>query len=213
MKSFLVDQDGYYGEFGGAYVPEILHKCVEELKNTYLGVLESEDFKKEFDQLLRDYVVLILLLPIHQCIQQGQRLLILCRRVHQLLPAAQRAGHVLKLAPAHLFFLQVDHLEPDAPLLEIALGLFGIKALAGAKDLNVHRFSSWILCALLYHICRKKPRDNSSSFRPYLLYHKPPLRLNEGWAISEREELSMKAFVDPDLCIGCTQCTGIHFIY
>ena len=49
MKSFLVDQDGYYGEFGGAYVPEILPKCVEELKNTYLGVLESEDFKKEFD--------------------------------------------------------------------------------------------------------------------------------------------------------------------
>ena len=88
-------------------------------------------------------------------------------------------------------------------------GLVGIKALAGAKDLNVHRFSSWILCALLYHICRKKPRDNSSSFRPYLLYHKPPLRLNEGRAISEREELPMKAFVDPDLCIGCTQCTGI----
>jgi len=42
-----------------------------------------------------------------------------------------------------------------------------------------------------------------------LLYHKPPLRLNEGRAISEREELPMKAFVDPDLCIGCTQCTGI----
>lgn len=45
MKSFLVDQDGYYGEFGGAYVPEILHKCVEELKNKYLEVLESEEFK------------------------------------------------------------------------------------------------------------------------------------------------------------------------
>lgn len=56
MKSFLVDQDGYYGEFGGAYVPEILHKCVEELKNRYLEVLESEEFKREFDQLLRDYV-------------------------------------------------------------------------------------------------------------------------------------------------------------
>lgn len=39
MKSFLVDQDGYYGEFGGAYVPEILHKCVEELQNTYLDVI------------------------------------------------------------------------------------------------------------------------------------------------------------------------------
>ena len=56
MKNFLVDQDGYYGEFGGAYVPEILHKCVEELTNKYLEVIESEEFKKEFEQLLRDYV-------------------------------------------------------------------------------------------------------------------------------------------------------------
>ncbi|KAA6324095.1 Tryptophan synthase beta chain [termite gut metagenome] len=54
--NYLVDQDGYYGEFGGAYVPEILHKCVEDLKNTYLEVLQSEDFKREFGQLLRDYV-------------------------------------------------------------------------------------------------------------------------------------------------------------
>ena len=56
MKSFLVDQNGYYGEFGGAYIPEILHKCVEDLKNNYLKVLQSDDFKKEFEQLLRDYV-------------------------------------------------------------------------------------------------------------------------------------------------------------
>ena len=55
MKSFLVDQNGYYGEFGGAYIPEILHKCVEDLKNNYLKVLQSDDFKKEFEQLLRDY--------------------------------------------------------------------------------------------------------------------------------------------------------------
>lgn len=56
MKSFLVDQNGYYGEFGGAYIPEILHKCVEDLKNNYLKVLQSDDFKNEFEQLLRDYV-------------------------------------------------------------------------------------------------------------------------------------------------------------
>lgn len=56
MASFLVDKEGYYGEFGGAYVPEILHRCVEELQNTYLDVLQSEDFKREYDQLLRDYV-------------------------------------------------------------------------------------------------------------------------------------------------------------
>jgi tryptophan synthase beta chain len=53
---YLVDPNGYYGEFGGAFVPEILHKCVEELQHTYLEVLESADFKQEFEQLLRDYV-------------------------------------------------------------------------------------------------------------------------------------------------------------
>lgn len=56
MKTYLVDQDGYYGEFGGAYVPEILHRCVEDLKENYLKVLESDDFKQEFQQLLKDYV-------------------------------------------------------------------------------------------------------------------------------------------------------------
>ena len=56
MKTYQVDKDGFYGDFGGAYIPEILHRCVEELKNSYLKVLESEDFKKEFAQLLRDYV-------------------------------------------------------------------------------------------------------------------------------------------------------------
>ena len=56
MASFLVDKEGYYGEFGGAYVPEILHRCVEELQKTYLAVLQSKDFKQEYDRLLRDYV-------------------------------------------------------------------------------------------------------------------------------------------------------------
>ena len=46
MKTYQVDKDGFYGDFGGAYIPEILHRCVEELKNSYLKVLESEDFKK-----------------------------------------------------------------------------------------------------------------------------------------------------------------------
>lgn len=56
MKTFLVDQNGYYGEFGGAYIPEILHKCVEDLRNTYLEVMRSESFGKEYGELLRDYV-------------------------------------------------------------------------------------------------------------------------------------------------------------
>ena len=56
MKTYQVDENGYYGEFGGAYVPEILHQCVENLQKKYLEVLESDSFKKEFNQLLRDYV-------------------------------------------------------------------------------------------------------------------------------------------------------------
>lgn len=56
MKTYHVNKEGYYGEFGGAYVPEILHRCVEELQNVYLDVLESESFRNEYDNLLRNYV-------------------------------------------------------------------------------------------------------------------------------------------------------------
>ncbi len=55
-KTFQVDDKGYYGEFGGAYVPEILYATVENLKKSYLPILESEEFKKEYYGLLKDYV-------------------------------------------------------------------------------------------------------------------------------------------------------------
>ena len=55
-ERFLVDKDGCYGEFGGAYVPEILYKCVEDLRQAYLPIIESEEFKREYHHLLRDYV-------------------------------------------------------------------------------------------------------------------------------------------------------------
>ena len=56
MKSYKVNEEGFYGEFGGAYVPEILYHTVETLKEAYLPIIESEDFKKEYHQLLKDYV-------------------------------------------------------------------------------------------------------------------------------------------------------------
>ena len=56
MKDYQVNDDGYYGEFGGAYVPEILYGCVEELRKNYLPIIQSESFKNEFDGLLREYV-------------------------------------------------------------------------------------------------------------------------------------------------------------
>ncbi|HEX5152744.1 MAG TPA: tryptophan synthase subunit beta [Parafilimonas sp.] len=46
---------GYYGNFGGAYIPEMLHRNVEELRNKYLQIMYEEEFQKEFQQLLHDY--------------------------------------------------------------------------------------------------------------------------------------------------------------
>ncbi len=56
MQQFKVNENGYYGQFGGAYIPEILHRCVTELREAYLRIMESSRFKQDFDQLLRDYV-------------------------------------------------------------------------------------------------------------------------------------------------------------
>lgn len=55
-KTFLVNEKGFYGEFGGAYVPEILYATVKKLQEEYLPVIESESFQKEYMELLRDYV-------------------------------------------------------------------------------------------------------------------------------------------------------------
>lgn len=50
------DDFGYYGNFGGAYIPEMLHRNVEELKSKYLEIIHDEGFQREFNDLLRDYV-------------------------------------------------------------------------------------------------------------------------------------------------------------
>jgi len=55
-ESFFVDANGYYGEYGGAYVPEILYATVENLRQSYLPILESDAFKREYHSLLKDYV-------------------------------------------------------------------------------------------------------------------------------------------------------------
>ena len=50
------DAYGYYGKFGGAYIPEMLHRNVEELKSRYLDIIHESEFQREFQELLRDYV-------------------------------------------------------------------------------------------------------------------------------------------------------------
>lgn len=56
MNAFQVSSDGFFGRYGGVYVPEVLRRNIDELSARYAAVIESEAFRSEFDQLLRDYV-------------------------------------------------------------------------------------------------------------------------------------------------------------
>lgn len=56
MSNFSPSDKGYYGKFGGAFVPEMLYANVSELKENYLQIINSPDFQKEFRYLLKDYV-------------------------------------------------------------------------------------------------------------------------------------------------------------
>lgn len=56
MTNYIIDENGYYGSFGGAYIPELLYANVDELEKNYLDIIQSNSFKKEFDGLLKDYV-------------------------------------------------------------------------------------------------------------------------------------------------------------
>ena len=53
---YNVNKKGYYGEFGGAWIPEMMYTNIHELKHRYLEIIGSEEFKQEFHQLLKDYV-------------------------------------------------------------------------------------------------------------------------------------------------------------
>src|SRR5690606_2233789 len=56
MSEYQVNEKGYYGNFEGAYIPEMLYPNVEKLREHYLEIIESDSFKAEFEQLLKDYV-------------------------------------------------------------------------------------------------------------------------------------------------------------
>ena len=54
--NYNIDQNGYYGDFGGAYIPEMLYTNIFELKQKYISIINDISFKKEFNQLLEEYV-------------------------------------------------------------------------------------------------------------------------------------------------------------
>lgn len=56
MKKYEVDEHGYYGNFGGAYIPEMLYPNVEELRTRYLEIIQRPEFQRDFEKLLHDYV-------------------------------------------------------------------------------------------------------------------------------------------------------------
>jgi len=54
--NYNVNKTGFYGEFGGAFIPEMLHSNVEHLRKNYLEIMSEASFQKEFRALLKDYV-------------------------------------------------------------------------------------------------------------------------------------------------------------
>ncbi len=54
--TYTVDSRGYYGDFGGAFIPEMLYHNIESLRQCYLELIAEQSFQKEFQSLLRDYV-------------------------------------------------------------------------------------------------------------------------------------------------------------
>lgn len=56
QRKYAPDENGYYGRFGGAYIPEMLHRNVEELRTKYLDIINDAAFQKEYGQLLQDFV-------------------------------------------------------------------------------------------------------------------------------------------------------------
>jgi tryptophan synthase beta chain len=54
-SKYAPDENGYYGKFGGAYIPEMLHRNVEELRMKYLDIIYEKQFQEEFHELLKDY--------------------------------------------------------------------------------------------------------------------------------------------------------------
>jgi tryptophan synthase beta chain len=53
---YHVSPSGYYGEFGGAFIPEMLYANIDQLQRSYLQIIEEQEFQQEFDNLLKDYV-------------------------------------------------------------------------------------------------------------------------------------------------------------
>ena len=54
--NYNANKDGYYGEFGGAFIPEMLYPNVEELRQQYLEIMQEASFRDEFKHLLKEYV-------------------------------------------------------------------------------------------------------------------------------------------------------------
>ncbi|HOK97643.1 MAG: tryptophan synthase subunit beta [Bacteroidales bacterium] len=56
MTNYFADENGFFGQFGGAYIPEMLHHNVEELRQRYRSIIDSESFQREYRRLLKHYV-------------------------------------------------------------------------------------------------------------------------------------------------------------
>ena len=53
QKSYHVNEKGYYGQFGGSFVPEMLYPNMKTLAESYLKIMNEPDFQKEFQRTFK----------------------------------------------------------------------------------------------------------------------------------------------------------------
>ncbi len=56
QQNYHINEQGFYGDFGGAFIPDALKKCIDDLDENYRKIVDTPEFKQEFNDLLRDYV-------------------------------------------------------------------------------------------------------------------------------------------------------------
>ena len=137
---YNANEKGFYGKFGGAYIPELLHNNVEELRLAYLDILGSEEFKTNFDALLKDYVGRPTPLYLAQNLSEQYQTNIYLKREDLTHTGAHKINNTIgqilvakKLGKNHIISSEIEHKAVLDPLSEIKKQGFDITLIEPKK--------------------------------------------------------------------------------
>ena len=99
---FSVNEQGYYGQFGGAYIPEMLYPNVEELREKYLSIIYEPEFQAEFHQLLKDYVGRPTPLYLAKRLSERYKATIYLKREDLCHTGAHKINNTIEIGRAHV---------------------------------------------------------------------------------------------------------------